>query len=83
MTLLKTANRLIYKYSRAISTHRVIIETTGQGSEQLEELLWKIKEVGGTGHSFGIYTDDKPPVKLGSWDGDGSSVIVNLKSEKI
>lgn len=59
--------------------YRVIIETTRQGSTDLPKLLKAMQGLGGPGHSFGVVSDDSPPVRLGGWDGDGGMAIGQIQ----
>ena len=65
----------------------VKIETTNDGAEAIKNILNKISNLGSSGHSFGIISDDGDKVDLGGWDGDGDCrigkiEILEVKNEK-
>lgn len=74
----------VYNYRSARRSEvQVVLRTNGVGFDALKALLKNINELGAPGHSFGICSDDSPPVKLGGWDGDGGAFIEIVSHEDV
>lgn len=61
---------------------KVVVETTDQGASDLPKLLSRMQQLGQSGHTYGVLSDDRPPVNLGEWDGDGAMGIGEITVER-
>lgn len=71
------------KSAGTTSTHRLVVEGTGDGIAAAGRILAQIHQLGRSGHSFGVISDDGDKVSLGGWDGDGNTHLKTIRMESV